>query len=221
MIMVGNILNESSGEGIAKARIRLLDMEGRMLKEVYSEDNGAYRLEVPFTYPLRLEIDKARHATFEELYDEAALDSLQLSQLDVNLTFLEDIVEEQEDQTVIKLEKFYFASGSSRLNDEITTELDKVVDIVGKFPQLQLRIEAHTDSRGGSSTNFRISQNRANAIRDYLLEKGVSSSNILYTIGYGEDKITNQCTNGVYCLDFLHKENERHLIVILNYDLLD
>ncbi len=221
VIMAGNVLNESSGDGIAKARVRLLDEEGNMLKEVYSEDNGAYRLEVPFTYPLRLEIDKARHASFEALYDEAALDSLQLSKLDVNLTFLADVVEEKENQTVIKLKEFYFARGSSRLNDEITAELDKVVDIVGKFPQLQLRIEAHTDSRGGSATNFRISQNRANAIRDYLLESGVSDSNILYTIGYGEDKIINQCTNGVYCLDFLHKQNERHLIVILNYDLLD
>ena len=57
-------------------------------------------------------------------------------------------------------------------------------------------------------------------IRDYLLENGVSSSNILYTIGYGEDKILNQCTNGVYCLDFLHKKNERQLIVILNYNIL-
>ena len=221
VIIAGKILNESSGDGVAKARVRLLDNEDRTLKEVYSEENGAYRLEVPFTYPLRLEIDKSRHASFEALYDEAALDSLPLSQYDVNLTFLEDIVEEVEDQTVIKLDEFYFSRGSSRLNDEITAQLDKVVEIVDKFPRLQLRIEAHTDSRGGSATNFRISQNRANAIRDYLLDNGVADSNILYTIGYGEDKIINQCTNGVYCLDFLHKQNERHLIVILNYELLD
>ncbi len=221
VIMAGQILNEASGAGIAKARVRLLDMDGRTLKEVYSEEDGAYRVEVPFTYPLRLEIDKARHSSYEADYDDVALDSLQLSQFDINLTFIEDVVEEKEDQTVIKLEEFYFTRGSSKLNEEITTELDKVVDLVAKFPQLQLRIEAHTDSRGGSSTNFRISQNRANAIRDYLLEKGVSDSNILYTIGYGEDKIINQCTNGVYCLDFLHKQNERHLIVILNYDLLN
>ena len=99
--------------------------------------------------------------------------------------------------------------------------MDKVVNVISMFPQLQLRIEAHTDSRGGSATNFRISQNRADRIRDYLFEKGVPSSNILYTIGYGEDKILNRCTNGVYCLDFLHKQNERHLIVILNYNTLD
>ncbi|MEN8790044.1 MAG: OmpA family protein, partial [Flavobacteriaceae bacterium] len=100
-------------------------------------------------------------------------------------------------------------------------ELDKVVAIVSQFPQLQLRIESHTDSRGGSSTNFRVSQARADAIQKYLQDNGVPSSNILYAVGYGEDKIINQCKNGVYCLDFLHRQNERQLIVILNYNLLE
>jgi outer membrane protein OmpA-like peptidoglycan-associated protein len=85
---------------------------------------------------------------------------------------------------------------------------------------MQLRIESHTDSRGGSATNFRLSQSRADAIKNYLETHGVSTSNILYSIGYGEDKLLNDCTNGVFCLDTFHKKNERQLIVVLNYDLL-
>ena len=41
-----------------------------------------------------------------------------------------------------------------------------------------------------------------------------------HTIGYGEDKILNNCTNGVYCIEFLHKENQRSLIVVLNDNIL-
>ena len=220
-IIRGLVQNSSSSNGISKARVLLMNSTGDIIKEIYTEENGEFRLEVPYQSPLELKIDKERHSSFSASYAEVELDSLQTSELKVPLFLLDDLVEEREDQTVIKLEDFYFSRGSSRLNTEITTELDKVVEIISMFPQLQLRIEAHTDSRGGSSTNFRISQGRADAIRDYLLEKGVSSSNILYTIGYGEDKIINQCTNGVYCLDFLHKVNERHLIVILNYNILD
>ena len=106
------------------------------------------------------------------------------------------------------------------MNDAIAKELDKVVDIITRFPQIQLRIESHTDSRGGGATNFRLSQGRADAMKDYLESHGVSSSNILYSVGYGEDKLINDCTNGVFCLDTFHKQNERQLLVILNYDLL-
>ncbi len=73
----------------------------------------------------------------------------------------------------------------------MAAELDKAVIAVKSFPQLQLRIESHTDSRGGGATNFRLSQRRADAMKDYLEQHGVSSSNILYSIGYGEDKIIN------------------------------
>ncbi len=85
---------------------------------------------------------------------------------------------------------------------------------------MQLRIEAHTDSRGSKSSNFRLSQSRADAIKAYLQQEGVAPSNILYTMGFGEDKIINNCTDGVFCLEMLHKQNERHLIVILNYNQL-
>jgi outer membrane protein OmpA-like peptidoglycan-associated protein len=148
------------------------------------------------------------------------LDSLKGGTKDIDLTLLDDLVRETEDQTVIKMDKFYFNKNKADITPEIATELDKVVRAVALFPDLQLRIESHTDSRGGSATNFRLSQNRADAIRDYLLGQGVPSSNILYSIGFGEDKIINNCTNGVYCLDILHKQNERQLIVVLNYDLL-
>ena len=220
IIMQGQVVSGVSSDGISKARVLLVNSDGATIKEAYTQENGDFRMEVPYQFPLELKIDKERHSSFSDSFNEVELDSLQTGQFRVALNLLDDLVEEREDQTVIKLQDFYFSRGSSRLNAEITAELDKVVEIISMFPQLQLRIESHTDSRGGSATNFRISQNRANAIRDYLLENGVSSSNILYTIGYGEDKILNQCTNGVYCLDFLHKKNERQLIVILNYNIL-
>ena len=129
-------------------------------------------------------------------------------------------MEDQEDQTVIKLKKFYFGKGLSNITPEIAQELDKVVDVMSRFPQLQLRVESHTDSRGGSSSNFTLSQKRSDAIKKYLIQKGVPAGSILYAIGYGEEKLLNGCKNGVFCLDMLHNKNERSLIVVLNYKLL-
>ena len=106
------------------------------------------------------------------------------------------------------------------MDASIAPELDKVVEFVKNFPSAQLRIETHTDSRGGGSTNFRLTQGRSDAIKQYLIDKGVPESNILYSVGYGEQKILNNCTNGVYCLEVLHKQNQRSLIVVLNDNLL-
>ncbi|MEM1259348.1 MAG: OmpA family protein, partial [Bacteroidota bacterium] len=138
----------------------------------------------------------------------------------LGLAFYDDLVEEREGQKVVKLKDFYFPKGRSILIAEIANELDKVVDFVQRFPTVQLRIETHTDSRGGSSTNFRLTQARSDAIKKYLLEKGVPASNILYSIGYGEEKIINNCKNGVYCIEMLHKKNQRSLIVVLNDNIL-
>ena len=132
----------------------------------------------------------------------------------------QNLVAEAEGKTVVDIEKFFFARNRSDLTPAITGELDKVIDAISRFPQLQLRIETHTDSRGGGSANQKISQKRADVIKSYLLKNGASSSNILEAVGYGEEKIMNNCTNGVYCLDFLHEQNMRTLFVIANYDEL-
>jgi len=52
----------------------------------------------------------------------------------------------------------------------------------------------------------------------YLRQRGVSNANVTSAIGYGEELLLNNCSNGVYCLDFLHEQNERTLFVVLNYD---
>ena len=217
----GIISNSASNVGISKARIQLRDSTGNVIKEAYSADDGKYRIEIPWQHPLSMTVEKNKYSTFSATYSEQAMDSVQLGSYHISIMSLDDLVEEKENQTVVDINKFYFSRGSTRLPAESIPELDKVVEVMTKFPQLQLRVEAHTDSRGSGATNFRLSQGRADAMKEYLISKGVEASSILYSIGYGEDKILNHCTNGVYCLEVLHKQNERYLFVILNYNLLD
>lgn len=220
LTLQGSVVNPSSRQGISEVLMKLVDSEGETIKQLYTDEEGQFRVEVPWQDQIIIETTRPRYSVKTLELEKEQLVQLQKTELQIDMLSIDDLVEEREEQTVIKLNKFYFSKGSARLTPEITQELDKVVSAIQQFPQLQLRIEAHTDSRGGSSTNFRISQSRADVIKKYLQDNGVSSSNILYSVGYGEDKIINQCTNGVYCLDFLHRQNERHLIVVLNYNLL-
>ncbi|MCK0148189.1 OmpA family protein [Arenibacter sp. F26102] len=220
LALKGKVVDLTSNNGVSKAQVRLFDQEGKVVKEVFTNENGDYNIEIPFQNTITIEASKEKYSTFSMTYNNNKLEEIQEKAFNMGIKFLEDLIEDQEGQKVVKLKNFYFDRGQSNITPEIAQELDKVVDVMNRFPQLQLRIESHTDSRGGASSNFTLSQNRSDAIKKYLLQQGVSASSILYSIGYGEEKLLNGCKDGVFCLDMLHNKNERSLIVVLNYNLL-
>ena len=66
--------------------------------------------------------------------------------------------------------------------------LDGVVDIFKANPDIRkVRIEGHTDSKGADAYNMELSQRRADAVKEYLMEHGISEE-ILVAIGYGETR---------------------------------
>ncbi|MFH1809653.1 MAG: OmpA family protein [Pseudomonadota bacterium] len=76
--------------------------------------------------------------------------------------------------------------------------LDEVVDIMLKNPQVKkVRVEGHTDNVGDDTYNKRLSESRAKAVIDYLIEHGVEDGR-LFGVGYGEEKpiSTNQTEKG-------------------------
>mgnify|MGYP003149052621 FL=1 len=217
----GTVVNASSAsEIVPNTKVSLWDMNGEMLAETTSDEEGQYRLEIPYESELILDATKERYSRYIKKFSQDELDASQNGAFDVPISFYNDLVEEREGQKVVKMDDFYFKTSSTQLTDDIKNELAKVIDFVKAFPRAQLRIETYTDSRGGSSTNFRLTQARSDAIKKYLVEQGVPATNILYSVGYGEDKILNNCTNGVFCLETLHKKNQRSLIVVLNDNVL-
>ncbi|WP_190811161.1 OmpA family protein [Flagellimonas sp. S3867] len=214
------VKSNRKSEVVEKTAVRLLAMDGSLLAETYSDDDGNYRLEIPWKDQVILEAGKERFSTLNQQLGEEELNAIGNSPFDIEIASYDDLVEEKEGQMVVKMKNFFFGRSATQITPEIEAELDKAVAFVKGFPSVQLRIETHTDSRGGGSTNFRLTQSRSDAIKTYLIKKGVPSTNIIYSIGYGEDKILNNCTNGVYCIEMLHKQNQRSLIVVLNDNVL-
>ena len=212
----GKVVNLKNKTGISNAQIRLLNGNGDLVREGYTSENGDFRIEIPWQKQITVQAVKEGFSQYNTSYSEEGMEELQNSPYIMGLSQLEDLLTENEGKTTVKLDKFYFDKGKSSINPSVKVELDKVVEAVQRFPQLKLKIENHTDSKGNDSYNKKLSQDRADAIKKYLLTNGVSDTSILEAVGYGEEKIKNSCTNGVYCLDFLHKQNERTLFVIVN-----
>jgi outer membrane protein OmpA-like peptidoglycan-associated protein len=213
-------VRDLSGIGIEKAYLRLYEGDSVLLKETYTGTDGDFRLEIPWRESVRLVAGKDRYATLN-LGDTAADESLDSGKpLMVTLTPLESIVVRQANRNLLKMDGFHFERSSKAITPEIAAILDEAAGELIMFPDLRVRIEAHTDSRGYARTNLKLSEDRATAIRDYLVSKGVAPQVFTEVKGLGETQIINNCTEGVYCLDMLHKQNERYPFVVLNYDEL-
>jgi OOP family OmpA-OmpF porin len=63
--------------------------------------------------------------------------------------------------------------------------LDPVASNLKKYPGLEIELQGHTDSVGADPYNVRLSQRRADSVREYLLAQGVSASQVV-ALGYGE-----------------------------------
>lgn len=81
----------------------------------------------------------------------------------------------------------FFATGSYKLLPKSYKSLDEVVEILKSDDLLKIQIDGHTDAQGDDAKNLTLSENRAKAVRDYLIGKGVSEARLNST-GYGETR---------------------------------
>ena len=88
---------------------------------------------------------------------------------------------------VLILEDVNFATGSAELTPTSSVTLDKVAESLNAWPDVTVEIGGHTDSSGNDATNKKLSQDRADAVRQYLIGKGVAGTR-LTAVGYGEEK---------------------------------
>lgn len=81
-------------------------------------------------------------------------------------------------EKAIRLEGANFATGSSRLLPGAGAKLDEVVSAAREVPDLTMTVTGYTDSTGNTQSNVRLSQARADAVKAYLVGKGVAASRI-------------------------------------------
>jgi len=122
------------------------------------------------------------------------------------------------------LEDIYYDYDQSYIRPDAALELDKLVGVLKDNPAITVEMGSHTDSRGSDKYNMALSERRAKAAVDYLVETaGVDPAKLTWK-GYGETRLTNRCANGVACSKAEHQQNRRtelKVVGILETDPLD
>lgn len=110
---------------------------------------------------------------------------------------------------IIRLVGMSFASGQAVIRPENFALLTKVKDAIALYPDAQIAVEGHTDAYGTEEANLKLSQQRADAVAQYLLANSTISPDRVQAVGYGESRpiATNETQEG-------RQQNRRIDIVI-------
>ncbi|MDA8163521.1 MAG: OmpA family protein [Desulfobacteraceae bacterium] len=82
---------------------------------------------------------------------------------------------------------FTFASNSAVLNPGVYPELDRIAKVLTEYPQTVIRVEGHTDSTGTEAYNMELSDRRAQAVKNALVQRGVDPSRV-QALAFGESQ---------------------------------
>jgi outer membrane protein OmpA-like peptidoglycan-associated protein len=88
---------------------------------------------------------------------------------------------------IVSMPDVLFATGKYDLTPDARVKLAKVSGILLSYPGLRLQVEGHTDSVGGNEYNQKLSEERAGAVRDFLVRQGVAMNNVA-AVGYGKSE---------------------------------
>jgi len=97
---------------------------------------------------------------------------------------------------VIALYGVTFEFDKTRLRPDAETILDQAVDTLKRYPEMQVEVAGHTDSKGSDTYNQQLSEGRATAVRDYFVEKGVTNPLTVHGYGEAEPVTTNDTDEG-------------------------
>lgn len=107
----------------------------------------------------------------------------------------------------------YYDLDKSKIREDAKPVLDKLGELMNKHSFLDLLVASHTDSRASNEYNEKLSERRANAVREYLSEFGITGDRVRLE-WHGEEHLTNDCGDGVPCPEPKHQLNRRSEMVL-------
>ena len=110
----------------------------------------------------------------------------------------------------------YFGFDSSYLTSGAKEVLDLVADFLTEYPEVNISITAHADSRGTDQYNQWLSDRRASRTLEYLKSKGIAEDRVKAE-GKGETELRNECEDGVNCPESKHSENRRSQFIVIEF----
>ena len=221
----GKPICNQSISGIAidrKSRLPLTDVVvmaynsfSEVLGETKTNFEGKYAIIVPCGKAIKMIAAKPNYSSDEKTVETTNENEGEIKDVNFELSNYDDLVVKKQGVEKVDVKPIYFDYDKYDITPLAIEELSKVVFVMKKFPNIRIKIESHTDSRGKDAYNMKLSDNRAKSTRDYIISQDIDPSRIESAIGYGESRLINKCKNGVKCTEEEHLLNRRSDFIII------
>jgi OOP family OmpA-OmpF porin len=180
-IVKGKVYNQKTNAPIsANIKYSNLMNDEELGIAISNPTTGEYKIALPKGKAYSFLAEKENFYSITENIDLTNLDEYQEVNKDLYLSPVEV------GQTV-RLNNIFFIFGKADLKEESKFELDRLYSVLHSSPSLKIVIQGHTDNIGSPEFNQKLSEDRAKAVFDYLLSKGITEKQISYK-GFGQDK---------------------------------
>lgn len=192
------VVDAKTGAILPLTSVVIYDENNNKVASKMSDDKGQVQFKYECNQAFKVEGNR-------ELYLNNSIDIAKTDVAEVNdtLPLTEIIVEDQ-----VVLNPIFFELDKHNITAQGAAELDKLVEVMNKYPDMIIRAESHTDSRGKDAYNLALSDRRAKSTAQYVISKGIDASRIS-GVGKGETELINECKNGVKCSEEAHQANRR------------
>jgi len=206
VLITATVLDDKTRAPLSGASVSLYDAEGNKIvsKMTNAEGIAEFIVECENDSELEVTIDgyDSKKVTVNGTNEEELA-------VQINLDPIEKIIVADK----IELDPIYFDFDKSNITAQAAFELDKLVQIMNKYPSMTINATSHTDFRGPDSYNTILSERRAKSTVQYVISKGIDESRITAT-GKGETEPKVNC--GGKCTEEEHQMNRRSEFIIVS-----
>ncbi len=217
VMLTGTVIAGKYGKGVPGAMVKIYNQCSR------TDDYVLTNLDGVFHYCLQDACDFDLTTTKEGYNQVVTSTTTKGAEKQLNLTISltpndESIVRAPVKKgSIIILDKIYYDFDMSYIRVGAARDLDALIQLMRRYPSMEVELSAHTDSRGTADYNSELSLLRAKAAKDYVTVRGIAANRIT-TFGHGEAFPRNRCSDGVNCSEEEHQFNRRTEIRVVEID---
>ena len=183
----GKVFDSTTKEGLPSA-VELIDIvSGQTLVKVQTNESGHYLITLPLGKDYAFNVNRKGYLFYSRNFP--------FSQKTPDSTYTIDIgLQPIEANASVILNNIFFDVNEFELKQQSVAELNRVVELLNDNPGIKILISGHTDNTGKAADNLKLSNNRAKAVVDYLITKGIETARLQYK-GFGASQpVTDNTT---------------------------
>ncbi|MGC1206061.1 MAG: OmpA family protein, partial [Flavobacteriaceae bacterium] len=210
----GVVTDAINTKPIPNAKITLFDENDNQIAFMETDENGFYQINIDRNKDYKIVASQDKYI---DDYRKFTSKNIQTELVKITSNLL--LNPEPDVVKLAELNTIYFDFNKYNIREDAALELDKIVSLMqNDYPEMVIRIESHTDSRGELSYNDKLSIDRANSTYKYLISNGINAERITEHQGFGERRLTNGCQDGEKCEEQDHQLNRRTQFIVIKME---